>query len=1538
MLRLFLLLFCMGLGSLWAQAPLSETDSLPSAEVQAEFLMELADLMTDGKPKPVEEAYRNFVAVFSSGSFTPEEQSWVTKVGMKMRSLRLGATPYFQSYLSALVQVKQSAEKSQQFTEWHQVLEDMLDDEAHYRPNYVGDFLEFSQYFFEFNALRYSLSSTSWYIRGDVFSWNYEEQPVFRMENVDLVAQRSDDTLIVRKTNGVFYPLDNKLVGSGGQADWARTDIGTDAYVELESYTLETMRSLYEASVAYLHYPLYFGSERIKGTFADKLVSDNSRTSYPRFESESDYLNISNVGEGIRLRGGFRLHGNTVYAYGSKERPAEVLILNARNQPRYLGSAKQLLVKNQDRIVGENVRSVMYLGADSLYHPSVNLRYSIPDQEVQLKRGDRGSNRNPFFHSLHQMNIEADYINAYLQADSIVIGKPTVSFANKDDVIFESLNYFNKRDYQKIQSIATANPLAIMKATAEREGTNYMDASLLASRLNSRFTVENIQTLLYDLVAKGFINYDPNTQQIELKDKIYHYVNADQDRVDFDYLRIVSKTDSTNAVMDLDSGFSVVNGVKKVEFSKIQKVAALPTGGQLFIKGDRNFDFDGRVFAGFSQMEGKDFYFKYSPFHIQMDSVRYFDLFVPTGEVDDQGQPVALSIGSRIEHLSGVLLIDAPENKSGREDIFLFPSLQSKDYSYVFYDRDSTESGAYGRDSFYYRLTPFSFDHLDRFGPQDLNFKGTLFSAGIFPDIEQPILLQDLDQSLGFSHSTPAEGYDSYGGKGNYTGDVNLSNAGLLGQGKLKYLNATINSEDFTFLPDKMLATAERFDLEEDRQGEFPGPQVRGEDVSIEWRPYQDSMLVRTAEELPFDLFQEGDYTMNGLLVLTPNGLRGAGTLSWPDADVYSRIFSFGPYTAVADTMNVKIKLLEKDDRLALKTDNVKGMLDFDKREGHFEANDEYVVTTLPYNQYITSISEFNWDMEGSKINFKSLEGVPGVFTSIHPDQDSLQFEGQNAVFDLQNSMLLIEGVDYMVSADAFIYPDSQVVEIGPNAEMTRLENARIVADTANQYHVINRATVDVRGRRFYEASGFYEYNVGPHEQEFELQNIVGQPVGKGAYSEKRTVTRATGEIEPTDTFFIDHKTQFRGTISLNAESAALKFDGFARIVAENLPRKTWFTVSFEGDKNDLRIKYDIPKSYDGEPLFTGIFLSKEFSTIYPRIMSTLQYRKDRRIFPVTKGVFDYDPKTDEFIFGDSSIMVRQEIVGNRMVFKNRDGSVEAEGKFNLGEELKYVNIDAAGSARTAFPPPPPEPKEEEPEKPGIMLADEPLVDPEPDPATEPAAPVEPEEIPVTADLMLGLDMLIPESLLKIVENDFKSATFEATNIIYLNDIGFFRKSVYELFPPGKDTRDAIDGLSLGFLDIPKRINNYEFLFSKVPMKWNGDYQSFISTDKNLGLVSVAGEPLNKMVEAYIEVKMPSASGDDRLYIYLKSPSGLYYFFGFKQGILSITSNNTVFMQQLEGMKEKELIQKMPDGETFEIQAVEVSTANIFLRRVQAGQ
>ncbi|MEL7118842.1 MAG: hypothetical protein AAFO07_05360, partial [Bacteroidota bacterium] len=78
-----------------------------------------------------------------------------------------------------------------------------------------------------------------------------------------------------------------------------------------------------------------------------------------------------------------------------------------------------------------------------------------------------------------------------------------------------------------------------------------------------------------------------------------------------------------------------------------------------------------------------------------------------------------------------------------------------------------------------------------------------------------------------------------------------------------------------------------------------------------------------------------------------------------------------------------------------------------------------------------------------------------------------------------------------IISADAFIYPDSGKVFIEPGGQMAKLTNAKIIADTLTKYHVINRATVDIMGRKDYVGSGFYEYNVADKEQEIEFANIV---------------------------------------------------------------------------------------------------------------------------------------------------------------------------------------------------------------------------------------------------------------------------------------------------------------------------------------------------------------------------------------------------------------------------------------------------------------
>ena len=1502
---------------------------------KSEFISQLQAFMTAGKRKVMEETYRAFEDIFKSGAFTDEEIKQILQTGNSMLNQRMTASPYFSDYLTALTLVKKSTNGQQQFEEWHALLDGILGDIENRRLKPFQDFLKFSVNFFDGNALRFSQSGTSWIAISDSFTMAYEDkQPSIVFDKLDLKASRKRDSIMIYQTSGRFYPVTKTWKGKGGKVTWERFGLKDDVYAELTDYQFEANKSLYEVENVKMHYPLYFGNKVIEGKFSDKLIVENAATegSYPRFESKDGVLAIDNIGQGIKYEGGFRLHGTTVYGFGSKERRALIQIFDLKDDRVFKGSSELFIIRKGERIVGERVESTLYFKEDSLYHPSVNIRFEIPSKELQLSRGKRGSDRNPFFNSLHMVNIDAEEIVAFVESDSIIIGKKSITAA-KRDVYFESLKYFRKSDYQRIQNIATSNPIAIMKVTAEREGTNFIDANLLAQRINSKFTVKNITSLLYDLVAQGFINYDSDNQLVEVKDKVFHYAEAAQEKVDFDVLKIKSETDNTNAILDLKDNSIVANGVRKIEFSTKQKVAIMPDNNQFKLKENRNMDFDGRLFSGFAILQGKDYHFDYDKFQMDLDSIRFMDLFVPDEQQTGSLSPEAYAIGSRLENLNGVLLIDAPNNKSGKDDIDMFPSFQSKTNSYVYYDRETTQGGAYTRDSFYFELDPFSFNHMDNFKAKDLNFKGNMISANIFPDFEETLTLMEEDNSLGFVTNSPEEGYPNYLGKGTYIGEISLSNIGFQGKGNVQYLGASIDSEDIIFKPKQMLASAEKFDLEEDRSGAIEVPQVRGIDVKIDWQPYKDSMYIRSAGAA-FKLFQADNHTLQGTLILTPDGLKGNGLLDWDQASMYSKLFSFGAFSAEADTTDIRIRAFNTD-KLALQTTNVSGKVDFDEQFGQFNANDEFLETVLPYNQYKTSMNEFDWDMDKDLITFRADEFKLGKFVSIHPDQDSLKFEGKRALYDLRTNELKIGGVPHIVSADAFIYADSGYIEIQPGGVMMTLENAQIVCDTVNQHHVINRSTVDILGRKYYKANGYYEYNIGDREQEIRFDNVVGQRVGKGPLSSRRAVTRATGEVTPADDFYIDHKTEFRGTISLNAESKNLKFDGFSRLDADKLPERQWFTISSEGDKNDLVIKFGNPKNYEGSPLQTGLYLSKERAEIYPSVMMPLSFRKDRAIFPV-KGVFKYDQPRDQFIFGDSSVVIRDDLRGNRFIYKNVDGSVEAQGKFNLGSGLKYVSIDAAGIAKTTFPPP--GAKEEEKDE-NIMLPDPDIMLPEDSTAVEPEPTPVPKEVerPVLAELMAGINLILPERLYKTIITDFKSSSFDAGGINILTDMNFYKKAASELFPPKKEVDEIINGMSSGFLDMPKKYNNYSFLFSKLPMKWDPDYQSFITTKEKIGLFSIAGEAINKTVTCYVEVKMPS-NGDDRLYVYIKSPSELFYFFGFKQGILSIASNNQKFNEEIMALKSKEKIIKMDDGETYEIQAVEPGTANLFLRRIKAAK
>lgn len=1513
-------------------------------QVPEDYLDELEDFVSASRNKSAQEAFANFYGLFLSGAFTVEEQMIVVETTNRMQENRVRSQGGFISYFKSLEQIKNFENGEQQFQEWHVVLNKLL-DETPFKINRFDNFLAVSMAFLYRSALDKDEGGTDWFAPGGKVSWFYDGAPKLKVEELDfLSAISADDSISIKETNIIMNIATGEVTGSGGLVNWERLGLDPEIYAELVTYSFTSNRNVYTASEARMHYPEYFADQALTGTFTDRTIAGGVKATseYPQFTSQDGYVEISDIGEGIDLRGNFEIRGSTVYAIGDEGREAEVeLFITDENGERKLkGLSDRFSVRQGDRVIGDGVETVIYFGEDSLYHPSVSMKVNIQDRIVQLVRTKSGADQNPFYHSLNRVNIYADYLDIFLNQDSILIGKPTVSFADKGIVRLESEEFFSKRDYYRIQNIAEVNPLALLLSLREQEtGNDFIDVERVAKRINPRFTGSNIQSLLFELAADGFITYDIEQQRIRLKSKVSHYVRSDRGLKDYDRIRLTSDTKEVNGVIDLRSGQINLVGVKPIEFNPSKRIAIRPTGNAVLISGDRNFDFDGDIFAGFAVMEGKDFHFKYQPYNIVLDSVRYLDFFIPDPASNPE-EPTALSLASRIEHMQGMLLLDAPRNKSGKQDIAIFPSLRSKGNSYIFYDQADTLA-AYDRDSFFFEIKPFVLDRLNTLAEGDMSFDGTLVSGGIFPDIEESVSIQE-DGSLGFVTETPEEGRPVYEGRGEYQGQVALSNAGLFGIGRLSYIGADIDSEDIRFELDRTTASALEFNMEEEESPRII-PQVRGQEVAIDWRPYADSMLINSTEGAPFEMYKANEHTFDGTLVLTPDGLKASGTLEWSAASLYSDAVDFGIFSARADTADVRIKSLESDERLALSTTNVNASVDFEKQVGTFENNTSELATTLPYNQYQTSIKKFDWDMAGNSISFRALPGELGRFTSTHPDQDSLTFLGDEAIYDLNTSMLDVSGVDSIKSADAIIFPPDGQIRVEPGARITEFSDAQIVADTINRYHVINRATVNIRGRRRYEARGFYEYNVGPHEQELELQNIVGQPIGKGQYSEKATATRAEGRVEDGTTFYIDNKTRFQGTINLDATSRNLFFDGYAKIESDFLYRPKWFTVRSEGDKKNLNLKIDTPKDQEGGPLFTGFYLSKERQLVYPSIVQTLDFRKDHPILPIT-GLLNYDEENDRFLFGDSLRITEGSKIGNIMILDNRAGTLSGEGQLGVGGRLNYVGVKTYGRINMDVPPPPADPEllEEEAEEEDDGAADIMLLEEEEEAAEEgeegleltiPEEPVYPE---VNVEMMAGLELVLPQKLLNLLMSDIKSASFASPALNLVTDGEFYRDGVNNLFPAGKEREEALQGMALGYIDLPKKINPFSLLFSRLKLRWNSDYQSFVSTEKLTGIVSIDGESINKMLEVHVEFKMPQA-GDDRFYIYIKSPSELFYFFGFKDGIMNVTSNNTTFMQELESIKPKDLVMKMEDGGTYEILPVELGTASTFLRRVQGA-
>ncbi len=1475
MKRLVTLLLILLYSAAHAQAPRSFSTE------KVAFLKELRTFMELTNKKESEKLLDRFEKKWEKDSFTSDQQFIIEQTCNNMLKKRLKSFPDFSNYLDALMAFQESGKSMDMFKAWHNSLEKLLGLTA----RRYSDYLEICSVLFVSNSL-YESSSAHWVAGSTDFKFEFDTVPRITFPTMDLKCYAKGDSSIISNINGYFDPIKKIFYGKGGKVYWTRAGLSpTETYADLKNTAIDVTGPDWVADSAVLHHTKYFKDPLI-GKVSDKLLANVStdNATWPRFSSYDNKLGIREIIKDADYLGGFTLQGTKMIGSGTKEEKATLTF--KRNGKPFLIAASRSFVVRPERISSDNAAVTIYWEKDSIYHPSVQVKYVADERMLTVVRDLQSGLTMPFFNSFHQVDMYVEAI--YWKIDDPVMDLKMLSGQGESKMLLESTNLYTDERYQMIQGIADESPLYTIKVYAERNGRNIYSTDL-AKYLHT--SDQQARSLLIFLANKGFVGFDFDEDRATINDKLYYYLSARSSKTDFDKIEISSEIKAkSNAKLNLLNFDLDMEGVARVLLSDSQQVWIVPTEQKMRLLKDRNFEFAGKVHAGRSDFYGKKFSFDYTHFLFKLDNVDSIRLKVQSEtEVDENGNPKLIPLKSTLQNVSGVLSIDSASNKSGRKNYPGYPTFTSDKESYVYYDNPAIYNGVYNRDQFYFRMDPFTIDSLDNFTVGGLSFPGDFVSANIFPTIREVALVRP-DYSFGFERNSPSEGYPMYGDKGKFTNHIDLSWKGLIGDGTIEYLSSTSSSKDIVFFPDSTNENQATFALQKATVAGTGFPQAEGEGVFINWRPKADKMFVNKTES---DLhIYDKSVALDGNLILAAKGLGGNGNATFLESELYSKDFYFKQTDYGADTSDFKLHSDIKD-VLAIQTKNVKSKIDLVKRFGDFISNGKGSYVSFPLNQYICFIAQFKWFIDKQEVEFGddykdntklNIEGSD--FVSVHPAQDSLRWNAGLARYSLVDYLIKARKIKEILVADASIQPnDTATIVIERNAVMRPLNLAKITANTTTKYHTISNSTVNVLGRKSYKAVGSYAYtDQAGVKHLIELDNIA---------IDTSLQTYASGIIPDSSNFLLGPRIQYRGRVNIAAANPLLNFEGFAR-VNHNCSDKlaiNWFGFKSDIDPKGVNIPIEDPRNEAHEKLAVAISLSNDSLGFYPSFLSPKKSPADSAVISA-QGFLSYDAKKNAFKVAAKEKLISPDSPGNMVQLNDSNCVVTGEGFMNLGVNFGQLKTTVIGTASYNT-----------------------------------------NNDSTTFDLLMGLDFFFNDDALKTMAEVLQTnPTLTPTNDTRINWIRSMKTLV------GSEKTDKMIS-EFNLYGAPKRVPSelqQSLFLTDVKLVWCRETQSYKSVG-NIGLGFILKNTISRMLKGSMEIVRKK--NGDVLNLYLEADNANWWYFSYSRGVFQACSSDQKFNDAINNMKPEKRVADTKDNKpAYEFMLSTDRKKAEFLRKFVGGQ
>ncbi len=1271
---------------------------------------------------------KEFLTFWQSDTLTSPQREQFIKTINALQSKGCKAYPDYVRFTDNLMVFMRKGYDYSQYEKYETAVNDMVKAGRKVRVNDLSEFLHSMNQMLRLNMVCDNLR-TNWKVNKLDFLITYENGKfLINFDNVDLIGYQDRDSLKIYQTSGILNPIAKTWVGNGGTFGWERVGYPLDSMsVKMSNYNLNlTDISLKADSVIFSN--KYYFTQDLMGDLIDKAQNGEhpERSSYPRFTSYSQDFNVKNIVKDVDYHGGLSVRGRNFVGSGTEEQKAEIRI--TKNDSVSFSAYAQSFVFDPEKIVSDDCEIVLRLAVDSIYHPSVTMRYIIVKRQIEKESEEQTRRRkqekqydireNGYLEivrtkeKLSNLNFTNTYHKLSMDFTSMkwVIDKSIIDFATVNtqgtasEVVFESADFYTYDKYKALKRQDAQNPLEVVAGIARWVGYPEFTLNDVVTymKIGRGLAVQFVLNLTY----KGYITYDQTTEKITIKDETWRFLDAHKGEKDSDVILFYSKVNTSAGVLIDDETKQVVRtalgndtvanaklslanfdlkmfGVPYVHLSDSQNVTVYPKNNKLTIMKNRNFVFDGLLQAGQFYMYGSSFRFDYNLFKIDVpncDSMKIVAMTTPEmGFLDNNGQPRVAIVRNKLENISGDFYIDYPNNKSGFADYKEFPKLVSTKETYVYYDAPDIYNGIYDRNRFYFKVEPFTIDSIDGFSKDNIHFKGVLMSDGIIPDLDEILVVRQSDWSLGFEYKTPASGVPIYNGKATFKNNIDLSNKGLRADGTINYLSTTFGDTYVTLFPDEMEGHSKTMNMVSTKSP-VQFPKVVGVENSLQWKVNKDKFNVYkdTANFVMYD----GQAELDGNLTITSQGLHGEGTTFINKAMLVSEDFVYNKDDFDADTADFSLYKTSLAD-IDFEGFGQKSHIDFIKRRGDFESNGEMSEQNFPKNKYKCRASKTVWYMDQEELAFSTKEEVLDQLKGVNPESDWEKWEMTfNGGSRFESYMPGQDNLSFFVPEAVYNYRDYIITakDVGvvrvadaaiyPKEPMIIRKNAEM--DTLKNAKLTANVTSEYY--KFYDATvkikGKRDYTA---TADYDYINETKEPQ-KIHFADIKVVdgeSRANGVIPNTDNFNITRHFGYQGDVRAYAGVDSLEYIGAAKLNYECDTALQWFKFKSFVSREDafIPIVKDL-KNINNLVLRTAIMLGT--SRVYPAFVAKRRSPNDQTLFDVN-GYIRYNEDLGKFEISSIDKLNEHNLPGNYLSIDASTCEVVGEGQFNFSNDLTYT-------------------------------------------------------------------------------------------------------------------------------------------------------------------------------------------------------------------------------------------------------------------------